>query len=565
MAQTIGQVIFISGNAKAVDSSGNERVLDINSMVFLGETIVTEGTDSRILLKMDNNQSITMGRNDKLTLDSDIYDPNQLPAEESIASVESIQEALLNDPNFDPSQLEATAAGGNEAGPGDSSTDPIIITHNAQDVEFDFLDTPNPVNPEPIADGNIETTGGEELTTVIVDNPVNIIPALNPVNPINTNNEPSANEDTITIPEDSSATIIDVLANDTDLDGDTLTVDSVTQPANGTVTLVNGEITYTPNPDYNGSDSFTYIISDGNGGTDTATILINVTPEVILPTATISVNPDITADDVINAAEAGGNVTITGSVGGDAKEGDTVSLTVNGVESIGLVAADFSFSIDVTGSDLAADPDSTIDAKVDATDDSGNTITATDTETYTVDLVASATITIDPITADDVVNAAEAGGTIVVTGTVGGDAADGDTVSFTLNGNNYSGTVSGGSYSIDVAGSDLAADTSFDATVTGSDNAGNPFSSTTTSTHTVDLAAGAAISVDAITADDVVNAAEAGGTIVVTGTVGGDAAPGDTVSFTINGTDYSGSVLAGNTYSITVAGSDLAADTSFDA
>ncbi len=140
MAQTIGQVIFISGSVKAVDSSGNERMLDINSMVYLGETIITEGTDSRIMLKMDNNQSITMGRNDKLTLDEDIYDPNQMPAEESIVSVEDIQEALLNDPDFDPSELEAAAAGGANT-LGDSTAEPVLITHNLQDVNFNFLGT----------------------------------------------------------------------------------------------------------------------------------------------------------------------------------------------------------------------------------------------------------------------------------------------------------------------------------------------------------------------------------------------------------------------------------------
>ncbi len=141
MANAIGQVVFISGNVKAVDSAGNERILDINSMVYLGETIVTQGTDSRVMLKMDNQLSITLGRDDKLTLDSDIYDPDKMPADESIVSVESIQEALLGDPNFDPSELEATAAGGNPGSPGDSTAEPVLITHNLQGVEFDFLGT----------------------------------------------------------------------------------------------------------------------------------------------------------------------------------------------------------------------------------------------------------------------------------------------------------------------------------------------------------------------------------------------------------------------------------------
>ena len=67
-------------------------------------------------------------------------------------------------------------------------------------------------------------------------------------------------------------------------------------------------------------------------------------------------------------------------------------------------------------------------------------------------------------------------------------------------------------------------------------------SATTTSTHSVDTSAAATISVDNITADDIINATEAASTVAVTGSVGGDAAQGDTVSFTINGTAYSGTV-----------------------
>ncbi len=115
-------------------------------------------------------------------------------------------------------------------------------------------------------------------------------------------------------------------------------------------------------------------------------------------------------------------------------------------------------------------------------------------------------------------NAAEAGGSINVTGTVGGDATVGDAISFDVNGTTYTGSVLAGNlYSVAVAGSDLAADTTFDVSVTGNDTSGNPFTATTTSTHTVDLVSSATITVDNITADDIVNAAEAGGSINVTG------------------------------------------------
>ena len=105
-------------------------------------------------------------------------------------------------------------------------------------------------------------------------------------------------------------------------------------------------------------------------------------------------------------------------------------------------------------------------ASVTTTDAAGNSTTATDTQAYAVDTVApAATITLDAITADNIVNAAEAGGTVAVTGTVGGDVQDGDTVTLTVNGITYTGAVAGGAFSIDVAGCDLAADP--DTTVDG--------------------------------------------------------------------------------------------------
>ena len=282
-------------------------------------------------------------------------------------------------------------------------------------------------------------------------------------------------------------------------------------------------------------------------------------------TASASITVDsITPDDIVNAAEAGGSINVTGNVGGDATVGDAITFTVNGTNYTGVVLAGNTYSVAVAGSDLAVD--TTFDVSVTGNDTSGNPFTATTTSTHGVDLTASANITVDSITPDDIVNAAEAGGSINVTGNVGGDATVGDAITFTVNGTNYSGVVlAGNTYSVAVAGSDLAIDTTFDVSVTGNDTSGNPFTATTTSTHTVDTTSAATISVAAITPDDVVNASEAAGNINVTGTVGGDAAPGDTVSFTINGTNYTGTVLAGNTFSISVAGADLAADTNFDA
>lgn len=74
-------------------------------------------------------------------------------------------------------------------------------------------------------------------------------------------------------------TAADLLANDSDADGDNLTITGVSDGAHGTVVdNGDGSVTYMPNPDFFGIDSFDYIISDGRGGTDTASVSIVVEP-----------------------------------------------------------------------------------------------------------------------------------------------------------------------------------------------------------------------------------------------------------------------------------------------
>src|SRR5690606_24992086 len=96
--------------------------------------------------------------------------------------------------------------------------------------------------------------------------------------------------------------------------------------------------------------------------------------------------------------------------------------------------------------------------------------------------VSELTIAVDSITADNVINAAEAGETVDVTGTVAGEFTAGDEVTLTVNGVDYTGTVAaGGTWTIAVAGSDLAAADSLAVSITTTDAAGN--SSTVSSTH----------------------------------------------------------------------------------
>nr|BFF40614.1 hypothetical protein BACY1_24190 [Tenacibaculum mesophilum] len=301
----------------------------------------------------------------------------------------------------------------------------------------------------------------------------------------------------------------------------------------------------------------------GNAGSANTNHVYNV--DTTAPVPTISVD-NITADNIVNATEAGTTIAVTGTVGGDFNTGDTVTLVINGNSYTGTVDASGNYSINVPGSDLAADTDTTVEASVATTDGSGNAGSANTNHVYNVDTtVPVPTISVDNITADNIVNATEAGTTIAVTGTVGGDFNTGDTVTLVINGNNYTGTVdASGNYSINVPGSDLAADTdtTVEASVATTDGSGNAGSANTNHVYNVDTTAPVpTISVDNITADNIVNATEAGTTIAVTGTVGGDFNTGDTVTLVINGNSYTGTVDASGNYSINVPGSDLAADT----
>ncbi|MGY4020103.1 Ig-like domain-containing protein, partial [Aeromonas salmonicida] len=244
----------------------------------------------------------------------------------------------------------------------------------------------------------------------------------------------------------------------------------------------------------------------------------------------ITLDANITDDDVINAAEAGQQIPVSGTVSGEFKAGDTVTLTVNGKPFTGPVDADGRFTILVAGSDLAADSDRTIDASVTSTDAAGNSTTKSDTENYTVDTVApDLGIDLDPIAVggDNVVNQAEADGKTPVTlsGTVNGDANVGDTVTLTLGdgsklttqvvtlGNGQLG------FSTSTTADKLVGGSSVTAEISVTDAAGNSTTKSDTENYTVATTAPAlGIDLDPIVVggDNVVNQAEADGKTPVT-------------------------------------------------
>ncbi len=100
------------------------------------------------------------------------------------------------------------------------------------------------------------------------------------------NRQPNARNDVnLTVPESAGSTALDVLGNDTDPDGDTLLITATTNGDHGKVAITGGGtgLTYNPKQLYVGNDVFTYTVSDGRGGTDTASVLVTVARDTTKP------------------------------------------------------------------------------------------------------------------------------------------------------------------------------------------------------------------------------------------------------------------------------------------
>jgi hypothetical protein len=118
----------------------------------------------------------------------------------------------------------------------------------------------------------------------------------------------------------TGTTTIAVLTNDSDVDGDTLTVTAVTQGAHGTVAVVAGSVTYTPTAGFIGTDTFTYTISDGNGGTAIGTVVVTVGGN----------RPPVATNDAVNVKK---DTAKTITVLGNDSDPDANPLTVTGTTS----------------------------------------------------------------------------------------------------------------------------------------------------------------------------------------------------------------------------------------
>ncbi|MBP0003338.1 MAG: tandem-95 repeat protein [Cyanobacteria bacterium SBC] len=171
------------------------------------------------------------------------------------------------------------------------------------DGSFTYTPEPNFNGSDSFVYEVIDNQGGSATATVNL--------SINPVN-----DAPVAVDDSASTAENTAVTL-DVLSNDTDIDGDTLSVSSVGTPTNGTVALnPDGTVTYTPNAGFSGTDNFTYEVSDGNL-TDTATVALAVNPVNDAPVA---------ADDSFNGDE---DTNLNGNVLANDSDPDNDPLTAS--------------------------------------------------------------------------------------------------------------------------------------------------------------------------------------------------------------------------------------------
>lgn len=127
---------------------------------------------------------------------------------------------------------------------------------------------------------NAGFTGTDSFTYTINDGNGHNATATVNVTVASNNQAPTAVNDTAST---ASATnvIVNVLNNDTDPDSDTLTIASVGTAQNGTAVIAGNSISYTPNANFSGIDSFSYTINDGNGHNATAAVIVTVAPPAI--------------------------------------------------------------------------------------------------------------------------------------------------------------------------------------------------------------------------------------------------------------------------------------------
>ncbi|HHY0437074.1 TPA: tandem-95 repeat protein, partial [Vibrio parahaemolyticus] len=319
----------------------------------------------------------------------------------------------------------------------------IDVLVNDSDVEGDVLSiqsasVPSEQGSVDIVDGKLvftpaENFNGEATITYIVTDGDLTDEAKVTVTVTPVNDSPVAVDDTTSIQEDTAVTI-DVLTNDTDVDGDKLSIESASVPKEqGTVEMVDGKLVFTPAENFNGDAEITYTVTDGEL-TDEAKVTVTVNPVNDAPTIKVEAVESIT-EDAVNTDTVVATLTVRDT---DTPEDQlTVSLENNSNGYFVLVGDEVKLTqagVDAVNNDELNLKDLTISASV----SDGVNPTASDSDSLIVNRVNDApTIKVDAV--ESITEDAVSTDTVVATLTVRDTDTPEDqlTVSLENNSNGY--------------------------------------------------------------------------------------------------------------------------------
>jgi hypothetical protein len=372
---------------------------------------------------------------------SDVNDPptahdDDIAVDEDVAT-DVTASILANDTDPDANALSVTSVSNATGGSADLASGAVTFTADADACgagygSFDYQMT----------DGNGEFSSGHVTVDVTC-----------------VNDDPVATDDSATGTEDTAVVIgaAGLAADDSDTEGDSLTVTGVSNASGGSVVLDAGTITFTPDADVcgTGAASFDYTVEDGNGGSATGHVSIDLT---CVNEAPIAAPDTISGDEDSGITASGGDLTsndadgdndsltvtdVANAAGGSvALDGDTITFTPD-ADACGTAVGSFDYTVEDGngGSDTAS-----VTVDVTCVNDSPDATGDTASGTEDADLVISA----PELAAND---GDTEGDSLTVTGasnaTGGTVGLDGDTITFAPDANLCGTDVAGFDYTVE--------------------------------------------------------------------------------------------------------------------
>ena len=209
----------------------------------------------------------TAGTSGSAIVDSDVVVSNPMDPNSVTGATLTLTNAKAGDAlNIGtlPSNITATVTNG-------SGTITVVLSGAGSETDYDTA-------LRAVTFANASATADSTQRVIDVNFSNAHLTSATAVSRIDINHAPVANPDSAATPEDHARTI-SVLANDTDADGDSLTVTAAAAQHGQVVINSDGTLTYTPNADYDGADTIAYSISDGRGGTASSTVAMTVIPQ----------------------------------------------------------------------------------------------------------------------------------------------------------------------------------------------------------------------------------------------------------------------------------------------